>query len=91
MHPLRLVILAILIYIGYRLITAGWRKKKSQTLEKTGSPTDPAVNDVLVEDPVCHTLVPKKQAVRLQVGKSMVYFCSEACCDTFVREQGVKK
>ena len=77
--------------IGYRLIIAGWKKKKSKPLEKNGSFDDPAVTDMLVEDPVCHTLIPQKQAVRLQVGKSMVYFCSDTCCDTFVREQGVKK
>ncbi len=91
MHPVRLVILAVLIYIGYRLIISSWRKRKSKPVKKSSHVGGPSVTDVLVEDPICHTLIPKKQAVRLQVDETMVYFCSEKCCDIFVRKQGEHK
>ncbi|WP_310599946.1 YHS domain-containing protein [Desulfobulbus sp.] len=39
--------------------------------------------DVLVEDPVCHVLIPKHQALRLRQGEKIYYFCSEQCCDQF--------
>ena len=32
------------------------------------------VQDVLVEDPVCHTLVPKHQAIRLRENKTDLLF-----------------
>ncbi|MBU0665656.1 MAG: YHS domain-containing protein [Proteobacteria bacterium] len=89
MTPLRLVVLAILFYILYRLLT-GIGKKKSETKplnEKYSSP----VSDALVEDPVCHTLVPKGQALRLQHENQIYYFCSEACCSRFISEKGEQK
>jgi hypothetical protein len=59
-----LVIIGILLYILYRLLL-GPRKKKGYG--KNGGPASPggAVQDVLVEDPVCHTYIPKGQAVQL--------------------------
>ncbi len=84
MGPLRLIILAILVYIGYRLLISGRKKRKKDETSNSGEPA--AVSDVLVEDPVCHTLVPKRQAVRLQHQGKMVYFCSEACCNTFIEK-----
>lgn len=91
MSPVRLVILAVLIYIGYRLVVSGWKKKNSSVEGPLDSSNDSPVSDVLVEDPVCHTLIPKKQAVRLQYDETIIYFCSEKCCDNFVREHGEKK
>ena len=88
MSPVRLLILAVLFYIGYRLIVSGLKKKFSSKDGVLDSSGDSPVSDVLVEDPVCHTLVPKKQAVHLQYDEAMVYFCSEKCCDTFVKEHG---
>ncbi len=89
MSPLRLVILAILFYIGYRLFVGIGKKKfdNKQSDEKYSPP----VSDALVEDPVCHTLVPKRQAIRLQHEKQIYYFCSEACCSRFISEKGEKQ
>ncbi len=86
MSPLRLAVLAVLIYIGYRLITSGWKNRNTHKFRPTESPMDPTVTDVLVEDPICRTLVPQKQAVRLQHKDKVVYFCSEKCCDNYIKE-----
>ena len=86
MGPLRLIILAILVYIGYRLLISGRKREKKNKNETSTAGGPGAVSDVLVEDPVCHILVPKRQAVRLQHQGEMVYFCSEACCNTFIEK-----
>ncbi len=87
MGPFRLIILAILFYIGYRLIVSG-RKKEKQVRKPNNQTNGPnTVSDVLVEDPVCHCLVPKRQAIHLQHQGSMVYFCSEDCCNKFIKKK----
>lgn len=89
MSPLRLLILAILFYLGYRLL-AGIGKQKSVN-KQSDEKYSPPVSDALVEDPVCHTLVPKGQAIRLQHENQIYYFCSEACCSRFISEKGEKQ
>jgi YHS domain-containing protein len=79
MTPLRLLIVALLCYAGWYLLR-NRRKKKPPPAEATG---DTAPQDTLVEDPVCHLLVPKHQALRLRRDGVTYYFCSEQCCDQF--------
>lgn len=90
MSPIKLVVLAILLYIGYRLLTNGKKKDKTETPSAPTELDSMPVADVLVEDPVCRKLVPKQQAVRLQHKEKIVYFCSEACCNRFVSQEGEK-
>lgn len=89
MSPLKLVVIAILLYIGYRLLIGDWKKKNAEKPEQASEePGSDTVADMLVEDPVCHKLVPKQQAIRLKYKKDIVYFCSEKCCDLFVSQHG---
>jgi len=85
--PLRIIILAALLYIGYRLIIANFRKSAN---DETDAPpaSGGSITDVLVEDPVCHKLVPKEQAVKAEIGGETHYFCSRECCDEFSKESG---
>lgn len=83
MSPIRLFILAVLFYVGWRLIRNLGHVEKSTDRKQSKSS---AVKDQLVEDPVCHTLIPKGQAIRLRQHGKTFYFCSEKCCDTFTRE-----
>ena len=86
MTPLRLVFLIALGYIGWRMLRGGWGAKRSTNAHMATS--DP--QDVLVEDPVCHVLIPKHQALRLRRDGKTYYFCSEQCYDQFAgqTEQG---
>jgi YHS domain-containing protein len=84
MNPLRLVILAILFYIGWRMLRGCFEKKRPNA--RPGSDFTP--RDVLVEDPVCHVLVPKHQALHLRRDGVTYYFCSEQCCDQFAGKPG---
>lgn len=85
MHPLRVVILLLLLYILYRLLT-GERRRPAAAAPPAASP--PAHHDVLVEDPVCHTYIPKGEAVVLRAGGVSLYFCSEHCREAFLAHQG---
>lgn len=82
MSPLRIVILAILFYLLYRLLTGG--KKKSPSNYRGSLPAQ----DVLVEDPVCHTYIPKKQAVSVKKDGAEHFFCSNECLDKFIANKG---
>ncbi len=94
MSPMRLVIIAGLLYFGYRLLIRDWNIKKNDTGKTQAEELKgESVEDVLVEDPVCHRLVPKQQAIRLkQKGvDGYVYFCSEECCEQFTGQTGEKE
>ena len=84
MGPLRILILAVLIYLGYRLLRNSFRNKGTSEDEETTSPgPNERLTDVLVEDPVCKALVPKEQAVQLEKDGNIIYFCSQECYDQF--------
>ena len=89
MTPFRLLILAVLFYIGWRLIRKTFVKPPPEAPRQV---EEPGPEDVLVEDPVCHVLIPKDQALRLRRDVTTYYFCSESCCDQFAGqpEQGEK-
>jgi YHS domain-containing protein len=86
MSPVRLVILAVLFYLAWRLLRGLGEKKCADHKQQQTRPS--GVQDILVEDPVCHTLIPKGQAIRLRRQGKTYYFCSEKCCDIFTRESG---
>ena len=87
MSPLRIIIIAILVYIGYRLIVGGG-KKESGPSAKVKEPGNIAQDDTLEEDPVCKKLVPRQQAVQLEHNGMTHYFCSKKCCNTYRKNQG---
>jgi YHS domain-containing protein len=93
--PIKIVVIAILLYLGYRLLTSDWSKRKDKKAVESEQDTqdDGSVADVLVEDPICHKLVPKQQAIRLKSKNKdkIVYFCSEECCNLFVSQEGEKE
>ena len=90
MTPLRILILAVLLYVAWKLLF--FRRKKNLGNSQFAPPESPEtfVDDTLVEDPVCHRLVPKKQAVALYQ-HSPIFFCSEQCRRRYRNEQGETK
>lgn len=76
----KLFIYAVFIYVIYRLLTGGRKKKPNPVNNRQdAAPDEIAVHDQLVKDPVCHIYVPKRQAIVLQEGDTPVFFCSEQC------------
>ena len=88
MGPVRILILAVLLYIGYRLIMKNFSNSDKDSKDKGETPKGGKITDVLVEDPVCHKLVPRQQAIELEAAGETHYFCSQECCDTYRSEQG---
>ncbi len=82
MSPIRIIILAVLFYILWRLVRGGKGNSK-----KSASPP-PVSDDVLVEDPVCHLYVPRRQAVRVRHHGKTLYFCSTTCRDRYRSSKG---
>ena len=90
MGPLRILILAVLFYLGYRLIKANFSKSDEKNKDETQDEQTRqggAITDVLIEDPVCHKLVPKQQAYALEAEDGVHYFCSKECGDKFAADQ----
>ncbi len=85
MNVIRLVVLGILFYVAWLLVKGIFdiKRKRGADSKESSAGSEAKVEDVLVEDPVCHTLVPKHQAIRLRKNKETYYFCSDACCDKF--------
>jgi len=90
LSPLRLLIIAGLIYLIYRLLTRRG-SRAGAALRDEKAPENSPVRDVLVEDPVCHTLIPRRQAINLYHGQQMYHFCSQQCCETFLGTKGEGK
>ncbi|MGX9725953.1 MAG: YHS domain-containing protein [Candidatus Electronema sp. VV] len=82
MNPLRLLLLAALVYVVWRLLRRQLRDRIQAELLREQERQE-AAEDVLVEDPVCGILIPKQEAVRLRQDGATYYFCSESCCDAF--------
>lgn len=87
MSPVRILILLGLFYILFKLlIKTGKRDQEADSAtprEAAGPP-----RDVLQEDPVCHTLVPARQAITLKNNGNTLYFCSSDCRSKFITTQG---
>ncbi|WPD23441.1 MAG: YHS domain-containing protein [Candidatus Electrothrix aestuarii] len=96
MSPQRLLLLAFLLWIAWRLVRNLIRDKitkeaKNQLRKEAEQADETTVQDILVEDPVCHTLIPQHQAIRLRQDGKTYYFCSDSCCDQFTGEPGGKE
>lgn len=87
MMVIRLVVLVLLAGVAWLLLRGILGRTRGAAAVGTGKASEPKVQDVLVEDPVCHTLVPKNQAIRLRRDGATYYFCSEACCDKFTGKE----
>lgn len=85
MSPIRLLILAALGYILYRLMFGRGQAPRNPVSSQTK--TTRQADDVLVEDPVCHLYIPQREAVSLIVSGTTHYFCSPECRKKFQSEK----
>lgn len=80
--------LIILLAVGYFLYRAVKPKSNRGTLR--GRPMNAEgglpVDDEMIQDPVCRTFIPKREAVVLDRGGNRYYFCSDACKAAFQAE-----
>jgi YHS domain-containing protein len=69
-------------YLGYVIIkqvagSLGLWPKAPRPVEKAQEP------DVLVQDPVCKTFIPRREALKLDRDGTTHFFCSEGCLKRF--------
>ena len=75
---LRLIFFVILGYILYRFMKSVFGAGKKVYHRSNG-----AVIDEMVQDPVCETYIPKRQAVKVSRKGRDYFFCSEDCAEKF--------
>lgn len=79
----RLLLLGGILYLFFTV------RRLFREARRTGHLYDdgPArIDDVMVQDPVCGTYIPKKDGIRVVAGGREVYFCSEDCRRKFLEE-----
>ena len=83
----RLFLAIILLIVLYFLLRQMFRGLTSPNTDGQGLSTGNAQRDEeqdqMIEDPVCHTFVPKRIAVIEERGGRKYWFCSKACAVTF--------
>jgi YHS domain-containing protein len=83
----RLILGLALGYMVYRVV-----RKLKEMFTLTGrtqqSPKVPEP-DVLVQDPICGTFIPRQEALKLTKDGQEYFFCSEGCLKRFQRGGGV--
>jgi YHS domain-containing protein len=80
----RLLLGLLIGYLAYVSL-----KKLGQSLglgrKEPPRPVEKREPDVLVQDPVCHTFIPRKEALKTQKDGKDYFFCSEGCLKRFLR------
>jgi YHS domain-containing protein len=80
----RLIIGLILGYLIYLVV-----KKVAKSLGLWPEAPRPVAKkeepDVLVQDPVCRTFIPRKEALKAERDGKAYFFCSEGCLKRFLR------
>jgi YHS domain-containing protein len=84
----RLIIGLIIGYVAYRVV----RRVREMFTLPGQNPQAPKVPqpDILVQDPVCQTFIPRQEALKLTKDGQEYFFCSEGCLKRFQRGGGVK-
>jgi YHS domain-containing protein len=83
--PWRLILGLVLGYVIFRLVKRAYR---SFTLGPGSSPKaapPPREPEVLVQDPMCGTFIPRKEALKTARDGKDFFFCSEGCLKRFRR------
>ncbi len=79
---LRLLILALLVYLLYRVLRVVFAPGLKTFKRKNGT----GVIDEMVQDPFCKTYIPLRDAQRKLIDGKEYFFCCKECCDRFEKE-----
>ena len=87
---MRLFILLFLAYVIYRAVSKYFKAPKKRK-EAEVMNTAPKVVDELIEDPMCNTYIPKREAYVINIDGEPYFFCSRACAHRFLEAQKSKE
>ena len=83
---MRLIILAILVYLLYLFIKKFTSTKKQQSQEFGYWKNGGQVEDEMIKDPQCNTYYPKKDMIQYTLDDEVLFFCSEDCKNKYLEE-----
>ena len=78
---IRILLLGLFFYVGFRLVAA-----LARMLFRRPAAPPPArrrEGEEMVRDPQCGTFLPRSDALSAMVGSERHYFCSAACRDAY--------
>jgi uncharacterized protein len=75
---LKIIIYVVLAYFVYRIFKGLFSNNKG--IEKAGSG---GVIDEMVQDPICKTYIPRRDAQKRAIGGNDYFFCSNECASKF--------
>lgn len=78
---IRVIFLAVLAYILYRLVKGVFSPRTKIDRRKAGG-----VIDEMVQDPFCGTYIPRRESIRRVMEGEEYLFCSDECADKFALE-----
>jgi uncharacterized protein len=79
------LIIGYLLYLAVRKVALGlglWPQAPLPRGNGKGAP------DVLVQDPVCGTFIPRREALKTEKNGKVYFFCSEGCLKRFLQGGG---
>jgi YHS domain-containing protein len=79
---IRIIFLAVLAYILYRLVKGVFSSRTKIDRRKPGG-----VIDEMVQDPFCGTYIPRRESVRRVIEGQEHLFCSDECADKFALQK----
>lgn len=80
---IRLLLLAAVVYILYKVLWKGERLHFFKFPWKRRKPHPQKSLEEMKKDPVCGTYLPENQAIRYKSGGETYFFCSEECQQKF--------
>lgn len=74
------------MFLGY-LVYKGYRKIKEALALGKQEPNSQRIQepDTLIQDPICGTFIPRKEALKILKDGKEYFFCSEGCLKRFRR------
>lgn len=87
MSPLKLLLIAVAVFVLYKLITneRGRKNAGADKAERKAKERKIAAGE-MVKDPVCGSYVEVDSSIKVRDGKTVYHFCSYDCRQRFLEE-----
>lgn len=80
---IRLLVIAGLVYLGYKALKSMMMQKSSRRTYNSDRQQG-KIDDVMVKDPYCNVYFPKRNGIHYRLDGEDLYFCSEQCKAKFI-------
>ncbi|MCD6353594.1 MAG: hypothetical protein J7M06_05215 [Proteobacteria bacterium] len=82
---IRLIIFGLIVFFLIRILRSIFAPASDRRSQFTPERKKMAV-DEMVQDPHCGVYVAKKEAYSLRAENKVIYFCSEECCNQYLKK-----